>query len=64
MVNCMYQGVTGYKFQLKNVFLSLGIVFVFAKSVHPDEMTHYIALHRGLHCLPKYAFRSHLYTNG
>ena len=25
-------------------------------SADPDEMLHYAAFHRGLHCLPKYPF--------
>ena len=37
------------------------IVFVSANSVDPDEMPHHVAFHLGLHCLPKYAFRSHKY---
>ena len=49
----------GYNFQIKIVFLSLKIVFVFANGVDPDEMPHYAAFHLGLHCLPKYTFRSH-----
>ena len=28
-------------------------------SVDPDEMQHFVAFHLGLHCLPKYAFRSY-----
>ena len=40
-------------------FLSLKIVFVLTDSENPDEMLHYAAFHQGLHCLPKYAFRSH-----
>ena len=39
----------------------LKMVFVLATSVDPDEMPHYGAFHLGLHCLPNYAFRSHLY---
>ena len=39
--------------------LSLKIVFVLANSVDPDEMPHYATFHLGLHCLPKYSFRSH-----
>ena len=48
------------KFYIKNiVFLSLKIVFVLTNSVYPDEMLHYyVAIHQGIHCLPKYAFRS------
>ena len=37
---------------LKNVFLSLMIVFVLANNIDPDEMSHYIAHHQGLHYLP------------
>ena len=37
--------------------LSLNIVL--ANSADPDEMQHYGAFHLGLHCLPKYPFRSH-----
>ena len=29
------------------------IFFSFTKSVDPDEMQHYAAVHLGLHCLPK-----------
>ena len=43
----------------KYFFLSLKITFVLANSVDPDEMLHYEAFHQGLHCLPKYSFRSH-----
>ena len=35
------------------------IFFLLANSVDPDEMPHYVAFHLGLHCLPRYAFRSH-----
>ena len=52
------------EFPDKIVFLTLKIIFVLAKSVDPDEMPHYAAFHLGLHCLPKYAFRSHWYTKG
>ena len=41
------------------VFLSLKIVFASANSVDAKDMPHYVAFHRGLHCLPKKAFRSH-----
>ena len=34
------------------------IVFVLANSADTDEMPHYVAFHLGLHCLPKYMFRS------
>ena len=33
--------------------------FILANRVDPDEMPHNVAFHLGLHCLPKYAFRSH-----
>ena len=64
MVDCIYQGVTGNNFEKKkkkknSEFLSLKIVFVLTDSENPDEMLHYAAFHQGLHCLPKYAFRSH-----
>ena len=45
----------------KKKHISLKIVFALANSVDTDEMQHYVAFHRGLHCLPKYAFRSHWY---
>ena len=51
--------VYGHNFQIKIVFLSLKIVFVLANSVDPDKMLHYEAFDFGLHCLSKYAFRSH-----
>ena len=40
------------------------LIFILANRVDPDEMPHYAAFHLDLHCLPKYAFRSHLYTEG
>ena len=54
MVHRICRGVTGYNF----LFLSLKTVFAFNNSVHPDEMPHRAAFHRGLHCFAKYAFRS------
>ena len=39
------------------VFLSLKIDCSKANSADPDEMSHYVAFHLGLHCLPKYPFR-------
>ena len=44
------------------VFLSLKIFFVLANSVDPDGMLHDATFHLGHQCLPKYAFRNHLYT--
>ena len=50
-------------FPNKIVFLSLKIVFVLVifkvNGVDPGEMSHSVACHLGLHCLSKYAFRSH-----
>ena len=45
-------------------FLSLKVDFVLANSADPDEMLHYVAFHLGLHCLPKYMFRSFRSTKG
>ena len=45
------------KFPNNIVFLSLKIHFVLAKSVDPDWMLHYVAVHLGIHCLPMYPFR-------
>ena len=47
-----------YNFQLRLYYLSLKIISVTANSVDPDELWHNMAFHLGLHCLPKYAFRS------
>ena len=38
--------------------------FNFGTSADSDEMQHYAAFHLGLHCLPKYPFRSFQYVNG
>ena len=35
------------------------IIFALANSVDPDEMSHYVAFHLGLHYLPKYIIRRH-----
>ena len=51
--------ITCYNFQIKIVFIFLKIVFSLANGVDSDEMQHDVAFHLGLHCLPKYAFRSH-----
>ena len=45
-------------FKIKNE-LSLKIFSAFANSVDPDEIPHYALFHLFLHCLPKYAIRSH-----
>ena len=58
------QGSKVYNFQIKTVIFSLKFIFILANSVDPDEMPHDVAFHLGLHCLPKYAFRSHNYTKG
>ena len=64
MDHCNYQGVTAIIFEKKNVFLRLEISFALANSVDPDEMPQNVALHLGLHCLPKYSLRSHQYMKG
>ena len=64
MVHGIYQGGTGYSLKNIYIFFSLKVVFVLANSVDPDEMPHNAAFHLDLHCLPKYSFRSHQYTNG
>ena len=35
-----------------------------SNSVDPNEIPHYAAVHLGLHCLQKYAFKSHTDKNG
>ena len=40
--------------KLKNVFLSLKIAFIIAKSADPGEITHYVPFHQSLYCLLKY----------
>ena len=44
-----------------DVFLSLKIVLILAKSTDPDENA---AFHLGLHCLPKYQLSGLEYTKG
>ena len=44
---------------MKIVFLSLKINFGIANIVDPDEILHDAQFRLGLHCLLKYAFRSH-----
>ena len=46
-------------FPNKTVILLLKIVLSKANSGDPYEMPHYAAFHLGLHCLRKYAFKSH-----
>ena len=48
----------------KVVFLYLNIIFVKINSEDPDEMPYDVVLYLGLHCLPKYTFRSQCYTQG
>ena len=38
--------------------MSLKIVFILANSADPNEMPTFVALHQGLHSLPKYIFTS------
>ena len=47
-----------------DVFLSLKVVLIWAKSVNPDEMQHNSALHLGLLSLPKYPCKGFQYTKG
>ena len=54
-----FEGSKVYRFQIKIVILSLEIVFILANGEDPDEMPHDVTFHLGLHCLPKYVFRSH-----
>ena len=57
--------IAGHRLLLKKVaFLSLNIIFVNINSEDPDEMPYDAALYLGLHCLPKYTFRSQWYTQG
>ena len=57
--------IAGHKFLLKkSAFLTLNIIFVQINSEDPDEMPYDAALYLGLHCLPKYTFRSQWYTQG
>ena len=46
--------IEGLQVNIIHVFHSLKIDFALANSADPGEMQHYIALHLGLHCLPKY----------
>ena len=36
---------------------------VLVSSAGPDEMLHFVVLHRGLHSLPKYLLKGFEYTN-
>ena len=38
---------------INEIILSMVIVFVFANSVDPDEMTHFAVLRMGIHCFPE-----------
>ena len=42
------------EFENKDVLQSLKIVFIFANSAYPDEISCSAAFHLGLHCLSKY----------
>ena len=48
----------------KILYLFLWIDFVLANSADPDEILQYATLNLGLHCLPKYLFRSSWSTKG
>ena len=47
-----------------DVFQSLKIILILAKSADPDEILHYVAFHLDIHCLLKYPFRGFQYTMG
>ena len=64
MVHCIYQGVTGFNFQIKMYLSPLNdIVFILANSANPDDMPHSAVFHLGLHCL-LYPFMGFQYTKG
>ena len=44
-----------------SAFLSMKIDFIYLNSAVPNEMVPYVALHLGLHCLPKYLFTVKLF---
>ena len=45
-------------FERPNELISVpGGCLTLAKSADPDEMQHYVTLHLGLHCSPKFQFR-------
>ena len=58
MVHCLYRGITGYKFQIKIVFLSLKIVLFL---LNVQTLTDYSAFDAGLHCLPMYPLKDFAY---
>ena len=59
-VKTVYPPQTKFAGGINIVFLSLMIDFVFiANNANLDKMPQSVAFHLGLHCLPKYAFRSH-----
>ena len=51
-----------YKFPKNHALQSLKIAFILANNAGPDEMTHFVAFHLGLHCLPKNPFRGFEHT--
>ena len=63
-VSVKANSVNPVKTALMKYCISLKIDFVVANSADPDEMSHYAAFHLGLHCLPKYLFRSFRSTKG
>ena len=50
------KGVTDQNFLNFKYISSLKIVFILANSADPDEMSHHVVFHLGVHCLPKYLF--------
>ena len=55
MDHCIYRMATCYTFQMK----TYKCVLVLVNTVDPDEMPDDEIFHLGIHCLPKYALRSH-----
>ena len=54
--------VKGSQFNL--VFISMKFGLTLTNSADPNEMPLFAAFHLGLHCLPKYIFKSLQYTKG
>ena len=63
MIHCMYLGVSVYNLH-KILYFCLKIVLTLTTSVDPDETSHYVVFHLGLHCLQKVLFRGFKYTKG
>ena len=57
-ISCCILRSCQLNFLYNGVFLSLKIVFFLVNNADPDEMTHSVAFHLGLHYLLKYLFNS------